>query len=118
MGRPVKLISVADLSGRHCIALEEAEPLHREILVALHRGCDVQVDFTGVETLASSFLNVAIGRLFGCLPRELLEASVGWVGLDPADERVLRLVIRNAMEYYRQNPQQRRVHQQILSELA
>jgi len=118
MDRPIAEIPVAGLCGRHCIASEEAEILHREILLALQTGRAARLDFAGVETLASSFLTVAIGRLCESVPGEVLGPSLRWTGLDAADERVLRLIIRNATEYYGQGPKERRVHRQILSDLA
>lgn len=59
-----------------------------------------------MTTLASLFLNNAIGCLYGSYNQNLLEQKILWSGLDPADESVVTLVKRNAIRFYDANGSQ------------
>jgi hypothetical protein len=112
------VIAVQKVCGEHCIAPDEGERLYEEALRALKAGFDVTLDFSGVETLASSFLNVAVGRLYGALDHKFIDAGLHWTGADEADDGIIRLVIRNAKEHYQQSSTQREIQQQIIKSLS
>ena len=99
-------IIVADQFGSICVSSEDGgtcamiqEPLDRQEAVTL--------DFTGVTTLASLFLNNAIGCLYASFDKVFLEEKLRWTGVDPSDESVIQVVKRNAIRFYAaKGPQQ------------
>jgi len=112
-----QLVVVRERCGAHCIAREDAEKLFNVIVPPLRAGHHVDLDFSGIETLASSFLNVAIGRLYGTLEPVLVDQHLRWHGLDDADQSLMLLVIRNAKDHYRKTASQRAREEEILRNL-
>ena len=100
-------LKVGSICGKHCLSPDEGEALYNELYEALQKGEDILLDFSGVETLASSFLNTAVGRLFGKFDYGFINAKLHWLGLDQQDERVMRLVIENAKEHFRKTETER-----------
>jgi len=66
----------------------------------------VLLDFSGVKTLTSSFLNAALGCLFANFSVDTLNQKLTWVGLDPTDDKLVRLVLKNAARFYAVTPEQ------------
>jgi len=93
-------ILVVDQIGPFCVSPEDGARLRVLIRESLDRQEVVTLDFTGVTTLASLFLNNAVGCLYAHYPKEILEERLSWTGLDPADESVIRFVKRNAIRFY------------------
>jgi hypothetical protein len=93
-------IIVADQFGTICVTAEDGAKLCALIRESLDRAEAITLDFTGVKTLASLFLNSAIGCLYASYDQSILEEKLHWTGLDPADESVIRLVQRNAIRFY------------------
>ena len=94
------VILVADQFGPICVSSEDGAKLSALIRESLDRPEDVTLDFTGVTTLASLFLNNAIGCLYASYDKSFLEVKLKWKGLDPADESVVKFVKRNAIRFY------------------
>lgn len=86
--------------GSICVDSTDGASLGELIREALVRGETVCLDFTGVSTLTSAFLNASVGSLYGMYPKERLDRDLSWTGLDAADEDLLRLVQRNAVRFY------------------
>jgi hypothetical protein len=91
---------VVDLIGPICVdsgdGIKLCDMAHR----SLAEGDDVSLDFTGVTTLASAFLNMAVGCLYAFFTKDDLDRRLVWKALDPTDEAVMRLVQRNAVRFY------------------
>ena len=86
------ILSMVQLFGPICVDPEDGGRLCSEIHALLDSGDSVCLDFCGVSTVTSSFLNTAIGCLYaGYQPNELA-ARLSYTGLDPTDEAILRLV--------------------------
>jgi hypothetical protein len=94
------VIIVADQFGPICVSSEDGAKLCALIRESLDRREAVTLDFTGVTTLTSLFLNNAIGCLYASYDKGFLEEKLKWAGLDPADESVVRFVQRNAIRFY------------------
>jgi hypothetical protein len=62
------------------------------------------LDFSGVRTLTSSFLNAAVGCLVASFSINRLDTQLKWTGLDATDEKLLRLVLKNAARFYSATP--------------
>jgi len=93
-------IRVVTFIGEVCVDPLDGRRLFEEIKALLGTGEYVDVDFAGVTTLTSSFLNEGIGRLYGELPLSDVDRRIRFHGLDSADQSLLGLVRRNAIRYY------------------
>jgi STAS-like domain of unknown function (DUF4325) len=91
---------VADLFGAICVDPEDGLKLCKMLQQALHQGHTVTLDFAGVTTLASAFLNTAVGCLYASFSKQELDQRLRWKGLDPTDDAVMRFVQRNAIRFY------------------
>ena len=112
------MIPVRDRCGPHCVAPDEGERLFDEVLGAMREGKLVSLDFSGVETITSAFLNVAIGRLYGQLDVAVVDDRLRWEGVDEADSRLISLVVGNAKHYYKQSLAERERDARIVNETA
>jgi STAS-like domain of unknown function (DUF4325) len=96
----MQTISVIEEIGPVCVDPEDGGALYRQCYTALSQGVDLILDFSGVKTLTSSFLNAALGCLFANFTIDTLTQKLTWIGLDPTDEKLVRLVIKNAARFY------------------
>mgnify|MGYP001563549770 CR=1 FL=1 len=101
------VVRVAKECAVHCVSPDDGYKLFSRLCEALRAGKSVQLDFTGVETISTVFLNVAIGKLFGEFNSEHVERSLRWENAEEADDRLIKLVIRNAKAHYQMNPSAR-----------
>lgn len=97
------VIRVADQFGSICVSAENGAKLSALIRESLDRREDVTLEFTGVTTLASLFLNNAVGSLYASYDKDFLEERLTWTGVDPTDDSVIQLVKRNAIRFYTAN---------------
>jgi hypothetical protein len=100
-------IRVIDRFGPICVDSEDGAKLCGWAHEALDRGETVCLDFGGVTTLASAFLNTAVGCLYAFFGKDDLDRRLLWKGLDSTDEGVMRFVQRNAIRFYSAKPSQR-----------
>lgn len=110
----MRRILVKNVCGAHCLSPDEGEALFKEAYELLRIDEDILLDFIGVETLASSFLNTAVGRLFGKFDHSFVEGKLRWSNLDEQDERVLKLVIENAKDHFGKTEAQRKAALRIV----
>jgi len=93
-------IRAFDLFGEVCVDSEDGAKLCDLTHAALNEGESVCLDFSGVTTLASAFLNMAVGCLYSFFDPEDLDRRLHWKGLDATDESIMRFVQRNAIRFY------------------
>ena len=109
-------ISVLDLCGPICVDPDDGFRVCQDARQVLENGDAVELDFEGVTLLTGSFLNAAVGCLYGAFSADDLVQRLTWVGLDATDEAVLRVVQENAIEFFALNPAQRqRLAEEALS---
>ena len=102
----MQTIRVIDEIGPVCVDPEDGTLLCQQSSTALSQGLDVLLDFSGVKTLTSSFLNAALGCLFASFSVDTLTRKLKYIGLDPTDEKLVRLVVSNAIRFYAATPEQ------------
>jgi STAS-like domain of unknown function (DUF4325) len=93
-------IQVSQLFGSICVDTDEGATLCERVRDVLSMDDRVLLDFEGVDTLTSSFLNAAVGCLYAAFSANELERGLRWTGLDETDEAILRLVMKNATRFY------------------
>ena len=109
----MRTLKVEAICGKHCLSPEEGEVLYQELFESLQRKEEILLEFSGVETVASSFLNIAVGKLFGKFDHGFIESNLRWSGLDPQDDRIMKIVIENAKEHFRKTETQRKAAARI-----
>lgn len=99
-------IRVVELIGPVCVDPEDGAVLCQQTHTALAQGACAILDFSGVRTLTSSFLNSAVSCLFANFSVDTLSQRLNWTGLDSTDEKLVHLVLKNAARYYNATPDQ------------
>lgn len=74
--------------------------LYEKIEPTLKKGEELTLDFQGVDLFASPFFNASIGYILKDLSIEDLKKHLSVVNINPVGNQVLNLVIKNAIEYY------------------
>ena len=82
------------------ISSDEAEKIYSMLHGILEKRGKVVLDFSGISLLISSFLNSAVGRLYGEFKQDLIDRSVAYENMDSRDEYILERVIGRAKNYY------------------
>src|SRR4051812_14091882 len=100
-------VSVLETCGAICVDPADGDKLFDKLNPLLAGGDAVELDFSGVTSLVSAFLNRAIGRLYASYDAAKLEATVVCVGLDTADQAVIQLVRANARRFYEASAEHR-----------
>lgn len=111
-------IKLLEVCGPHCISPEKGEALHRTIVPSLKSGAHVTLDFEGVQTVASLFLNPAIGRLYGLFDYAFIDSHLHLTGADEIDSRSLSIVIENAKDHYRKGIPERTRQDQLVKSIV
>jgi hypothetical protein len=101
------LVRVSEVFGVYCVDPADGDRLCAHLANALNSGQSVQLDFTGVEVLTSSFLNPALGCLYANFPPDVLSARLTFQGLDPIDRELVEDVRATAVRFYQASPKQR-----------
>jgi len=108
------VIPIAELCGPHCTTPDEAQKLHDRLVQILRTKSIAEMDFQGVQTILSLFLNLSVGRLYGAFDEAFVDSHVTWRGLDQSDESLLRLVTKNAKAHYKASPSDRARESEIV----
>lgn len=95
-----RIIKVKDICGKHCVGIEDGEKLFDNICSVFKVGEVVLLDFVDVLTITSSFLNAAIGKLFGLFNDRDIAEKIQYRNLDENDTQLIQLVSRNAKEHF------------------
>lgn len=93
-------LSVRDLVGEYGITLDDGQEVYNLIHPEIVAGHRVEVDFAGVEVVASPFLNAAFGQLLRDTSPEALNRLLKVSNLMPAGVNAFRRVTENAKQYY------------------
>lgn len=95
-------ISVFNLVGSSfCVEANDGDSVFAAISKALQQDQAVEISFQNVGMLTSTFLNTAIGQLYGIFSEEKIRALVKVTDMDKVDQALLRRVIETAKSYYR-----------------
>lgn len=100
-------IRVHEQFGPVCVDPEDGALLCDRAREVLAGGDTLCLDFTGVTTLASAFLNASVGCLYATFGEEDLARRLSWKGLDATDESVMRFVQKNAIRFYSANSEKK-----------
>jgi hypothetical protein len=94
-------IKVIDAIGSEvAVSSDDGEKLYELANAALEKGDAVVLDFEGVETLITAFLNAGVGQLYKRDDRASLDERLEYRGLDEDDEEIIERVVEAAKRYY------------------
>lgn len=100
MAKSIK-IKVADLiGGQICLSHEDGQRVFDKVKALLRDNRKVIISFDQVKVLIPSFLNVAIGQLYGSFGAEEIRTKLKVEKMDPDDMGILKEVVDNAKKYY------------------
>lgn len=84
-----------------CVASEDGQKVHDQIVSGLRNDRQVVVSFHNVESLTSAFLNAAIGQLYATFPEEMIRAKLRVEEMQPDDLVLLKRVVETAKLYFK-----------------
>ncbi len=94
-----------DIKDGLCVSAKDGEVVYTRIKTALDKGDKVRLSFDGVRDLTSSFLNSAVGQLYGTFSEERLkETMLPPIDAKPEDLIILKRVVDRAKDFFK-NPQ-------------
>ncbi len=102
--------------GEFALSADQGRCLGEQVREALQGGEESVLDFAGIRSVISAFLNPAIGELYGAFPAEVVDDRVRVINASPVQEQSVELVRSNARRYY-QDPEFRRAQDSALEEL-
>lgn len=77
----------------------------------------VEVDFSNITVVVSSFLNAAIGKLYGKYSEEFISEHVNVVGLSDDDVELLNdIVIPNAKSFFENQAKIENIEKNVIGE--
>lgn len=94
-------IKILELIGDRATDMKQGDEIYNYIIEGFKNGEIVYVDFAGLNTVLSTFLNNAIGTLYKDYESAFLNANLKILNLCEEDLFVLRRVIKRAKEFYR-----------------
>jgi hypothetical protein len=108
--------SVASLVGKYSMTSDDGETVYELIHPALKAGQPTELDFAGVEVVASPFLNNAVGRLLEDTSPADLNRLLTIMNMSAPTLHLLRKVIENAKRYY-SDPAARRAQDAVIQDV-
>lgn len=100
MQTPVRISVYSLIGSEYCISIDDGQIIHDKVFPLLQNGRKVILSFQHISTLISSFLNSAVGRLYGELPEATIRALLDFDDIDPADRELVERVVENAKSYF------------------
>lgn len=108
---------ILTIIGKNCITPGDGQKVYDLVHPELFNLQEVELDFAGVEIVASPFFNFAIGQLLRDIEPETLNRLLKFSNLNKVGKQILKLVIENSKRYY-SDPDFRNRVDQVISEQA
>lgn len=94
------VVKVLEYVGDRATDMRQGDEIYNIIINGFNQGEEVTVDFEGLTTVLSTFLNNAIGSLFKDYESDYLNKNLKIINLCEDDMFILRRVIKRAKEFY------------------
>lgn len=88
------------LGGPLAVSTEDGQALHDRIAPLLRAGQRVALVFDGMEITTPTFLNAAVGQLYGEFEHGQIRALLSVRDAAPADLALLKRVVENSKGYF------------------
>ena len=86
-----------------CVASDDGEKVYQRIRKAIRQGRSVVLSFVNITGMAPTFLNAAIGQLYGEFSEEEIRAKPTVKDIEQDDLVLLKRVVDTAKAYFK-NP--------------
>lgn len=94
-------IQVSKLIGSaSALTVEQGNILYNEIIRLLKKNEKVNIDFSGIESIITPFLNASIGKLYESYTSEKIKNCLKITNQPEGTNRKFNMVIRNAKQFY------------------
>lgn len=93
-------IKIVDYIGDRATDMGQGDKICNLIKQSFKNGKIVYLDFSGLNTVLSTFLNNAIGALYKDYDSVFLNKNLKIIGIDKDDYFILSRVTKRAKEYY------------------
>lgn len=94
-------ISVFEIIGSSdAISTVDGQLVFERIKTAFGAEKKVVLDFSNIDLVITSFLNVCVGQLYGIFDEEFIREHISVVNMKLEDQDLLRIVTRRAKEYF------------------
>lgn len=112
------VISIASAAENGlCVAAEDGEKIYQEIKSNIDQGKSVQLTFEGVKDLTSSFLNTAVGQLYGKIDGKVLkEKMLPPIEASQEDLGLLKRVVERAIDFFKDPERYKKAANEALGE--
>lgn len=94
-------IKILELIGDRATDMKQGDEIYYKIIEGFKNNETVYVDFEGLTTVLSTFLNNAIGTLYKDYESDYLNANLKIKNLCEEDFFVLKRVIKRAKDFYK-----------------
>ncbi|MFQ5450614.1 MAG: STAS-like domain-containing protein [Nitrospinaceae bacterium] len=71
-------VNLVELIGEDCLSLDEGEKLYQALYPEIKKGNPVELDFTGVKSIITPFLNACFGKLLEGFEKETLMEKINF----------------------------------------
>ena len=88
------------INSHSAITSEQGELVFNQLSLLFQAGKTVSLDFSNINSITPSFLNNAIGKLYGYYTSEHIKECLLLCGFPSYRNYVLNVVIENAKNYY------------------
>lgn len=97
-------INVYGITGHeHCVDVEDGKKLFQRIKQSIDLGAKVELSFLNIQILTASFLNYAIGQLYGHYDYAKIKEVMSVTNISNDHKYILKKVTDNAKEFYKRN---------------
>lgn len=112
------IIDVKDVIQRtQATVRTEGVKVYETIEKYLDKKEKVEVDFSNITIVVSSFLNAAIGKLYGKYSDEVIEQNIEVLGLNDDDIELLNdIVIPNAKSFFENQSKIETIEENVMGE--
>ncbi len=96
-----KIVSVSSvLDSPSALTQEQGEKIYQLVSDSISSKQKIVLDFDGIESMISPFLNNAIGKLYGSYPSETIKEYLSLTNFPTVKQSTLTIVIENAKKFY------------------
>jgi hypothetical protein len=96
----VEISVFQEVGGSAAVSSADGEGIFKRISKAIDKGVKVRLSFANVELITSTFLNAAIGQLYGKYEPEVIRQYLTVTKMEKDDLQMLKKVVDRAKLYF------------------
>lgn len=90
----------AVLDSPSALTQEQGEKIYKIISDSIDAKKEIVLDFSGIESMISPFLNIAVGKLYGAYSSAAINSYLKFYNFPESKLSTLKVVIANAKKFY------------------